>query len=106
MLSDFCASSPPTYKVWGKVVFSQASVILSAVGGSAFPQCHGQVETPQNAEIPQKEDPLIRQAPISEVQQAGGTHPTGTHACCPDFLLILKLAIVVLGVHYEHLNSN
>ena len=34
----------PHTKLWGKVIFSLASVIVSTVGGggSAFQQCHGQ----------------------------------------------------------------
>ena len=82
----------PAYEILGKVMFSQASVILS-MGRASFPQCHGAGRSPTT----KRQTPGQR----TDGQQVDGTHPTGMHTC-----LIPKLAIVVLGVHYEPLNSN
>ena len=53
---------------WGKVIFSQASVILLMGGGV----CSGGVPAPGG--VPGGDPPGTATA-------AGGTHPTGMHSC-------------------------
>ena len=71
---------PPANEVWGKVIFSQASVILFTWRGSA--------QAPLDADLPSHADPLDADPPWMQTppqdtwgtmgygQQAGGTHPT------------------------------
>ena len=53
---------PPANEVWGKVIFSQASVILSTGGGGMHP---GDPPPPSTT---------------GYGQQAGGTHPIGMYS--------------------------
>ena len=86
---------------WGRVIFSQASVILSTGGrapGQVPPQDHvhppGTRYPPQDQVTPRPgTPPRTRYTPRDQVQpprssacqeidqQTGGTHPTGMHSC-------------------------
>ena len=56
---------PPANEVWGKVTFSQASVIPFVHGGWCL-HPGGVGQTPPAS---------------GTIQRAGGTHPTGMHSC-------------------------
>ena len=95
---------------WGKVIFSQASVILFTGGGSTsvyagIPSPSSRPPPPNKADPPGKETPLARQTPPGKVdpparqtphavhagryaQQAGGMHPTGM-----QFLFFLMVTV-------------
>ena len=57
---------PPVNEVWGKVIFSQACVILF----------RGGLHSEGGRTIPPPSDTM------GYGQRAGGTHPTGMHSCC------------------------
>ena len=92
-------SLPPANEVWGKVIFSQASVGLY-LGGGVHPYRGIQGVCIQwgggggGSASRWKRDlhpgGLGRPPPPSDTmgygQQAGGTHPTGMHSCCIDAL--------------------
>ena len=72
---------PPANEVWGKVMFSQVSVIQST-GGSASRE---EVSASRRRGVCiQEEGGVIPPCPPSDTtgygQRAGGTHPTGIHS--------------------------
>ena len=76
---------PPTYEVWGKVMFSLASVILIlSTGGPTLhnaigrPPSEGRTPPPTHTHI----HTHTGDAPSRYGKQVGGTHPTGMHTCC------------------------
>ena len=106
--AQFCIQSSHIYRPqrsWGKVMFLQASVILSTGGGSASVHAGipslweqagipspDQAGTPLGAGIPPRADPPEQAPPGSRHppgakhagrygQCAGGTHPTGMQTC-------------------------
>ena len=92
MINIHCISwklLPPANEVWGKVIFSEACVILST-GGSAWPGTPLREQTPpeqtppwDQAHPPGSRHPLPPGAEHARrySQHAGGTHPTGMQSC-------------------------
>ena len=73
---------PTTYGVWGKVMFSQACVILFTGGGylqEHRPDASPLDALPSGCTLPFQWMNPPRQK--TDVQQAVGTHPTGIHTC-------------------------
>ena len=69
--------SPAANEVWGKVIFSQASVCPWGCGTSL-----GRNTPPLADTSGQIQPPPGRQPPSPEATtEAGGTHPTGMHSC-------------------------
>ena len=62
---------PPACEVWGKVMFSQACVILFTGEEGAHPP----MDAPQKYELSPQDGYTLRQK--TDGQQASGTHPTG-----------------------------
>ena len=98
--SSFFHSLPPQ-RSWGKVTFSQASVIL-LTGGGGLPQCmlgyppREQTPPPGSRHQP-THSPESRHPPGAEHagrygQRAGGTHPTGMQSCY--FLLLTSECVI------------
>ena len=79
-----CKYLPPANEVWGKVIFSVASVKNSVhrEGGSA--SVHARIPLPAD---PPESRPRYQAPPLGAEharrygQRAGGTHPTGMHSC-------------------------
>ena len=70
---------PPANEVWGKVMFSQASVALSTSGGGGLHQRGRSASGAGGAA-----SGGVGQTPPDTTgygQQSGGTHPTGMHSC-------------------------
>ena len=83
---------PPANEVWGKVIFSQACVILFTRGGVGFPACitgHNWEGLHPGRESASRgvclkgvgQNPPPQLNTVGYGQQAGGTHPTGMHSC-------------------------
>ena len=82
----------------GKVMFSQASVILftgvcvcDPVGRHSLPGQTPPAQTPTWADIPQTDTPWLGHPPWADTPSpetataAGGMHPTGMHSCLARF---------------------
>ena len=79
---------------WGKVIFSQASVILLKGGGSTWP---GRPPSPWADPPPPRSDPPPVRPPGTKYtpprygQRAGGTHPTGMQTCLANIFCWIHL---------------
>ena len=92
-LDTFSQKLPPANEIWGKVIFSQASVILFPGGGEWLPSMHHRshdqgVLHPGEVCIQEGLHPdggrgveQILSDTMVYGQQAGGTLPTGLHSC-------------------------
>ena len=104
---------PPANKVWGKVIFTQAPVILSG-GGGGFPACitcymtgglhpkegvciGGRGSAPGGGAsrecLPTWGEGGGQTPPLRYIgygQQAGGTHPTGSLSCSFSIFVVLR----------------
>ena len=93
---------PPANEVWGKVIFSQASVCPQEGGGWQTPPR----ETPLQADAPPGRHPSPGQTPLQETAtEAGGTHPTGMHSFSEVFRLyqvsVIDVHCNIMGVGVE-----
>ena len=81
---------PPANEVWGKVIFSQVFVCPRERGGvtSQNQKLHDQGGSASSRGVCIRgggwiDPPLDTWDTTGYGQQAGGTHPTEMHSCCP-----------------------
>ena len=74
----------PANEVWGKVMFSEASVILSTAGGVCIGGGVG-LHPGEGLWMGGSDRLLLHRILLGYVQRAGGTHPTGIHSCLAYF---------------------